>query len=100
MDDPSNLTDISHIGKQFHSFNIPVELQFDPLTGLLSRGSFLKKAKNDIPGLIKRYGQAVVLTLDLKDMKGFNTRFGQEAGDRLLCSISDILKQHFHRKHG
>ena len=95
MDDPANLTDISNISKQFHSLNIPAELQFDPLTGLLSRSSFLRKAQNDIPKIIERYGQAVVLTLDLKDMKGFNTSFGQEAGDRLLCSISDILKQHF-----
>ncbi|SEA05532.1 diguanylate cyclase (GGDEF) domain-containing protein [Oribacterium sp. KHPX15] len=99
MDDPANITDLSHIDKQFHSFNVPVELQFDPLTGLLSRRSFLKKAQNDIPGLIKRYGQAVVLTLDLKDMKGFNTSFGQEAGDLLLCSISNILKQHFGKEY-
>ncbi len=72
-----------------------LQLNFDSLTGLLCRSSFLEKAQKDLPNLIKRYKHAVVLTLDLKDMKGFNSNYGPAEGDRLLCGISCILDQHF-----
>ncbi len=72
-----------------------LQLEYDPLTGLLSRSSFLEKAQNDLPNIIKRYRHAVIITLDLKDMKGFNSNYGQEEGDHLLCCIANILNQHF-----
>ncbi|SFG62235.1 EAL domain-containing protein [Oribacterium sp. WCC10] len=99
MNESVNITELDDIDKTLDRFNMPVRLEYDTLTGLLCRSSFLEKAGNDIPDLLKRYDQAVIITLDLKDMKGFNSSYGQEEGDRLLCEIADILKQHFGNEH-
>ncbi len=99
MRESVNVAELEDIDNTTDSFNMPMQLEYDSLTGLLCRASFLEKAGNDLPDLLKRYGHAVVITLDLKDMKGFNSSFGQEAGDRLLCGIADILKQHFGTEH-
>lgn len=99
MRESVDITELDDIDRNFNSFNMPMQLEYDSLTGLLCRGSFLEKAANDIPDLLKRFGHAVIITLDLKDMKGFNSSYGQEEGDRLLCGIADILKQHFGNEH-
>ena len=99
MRESVDTAELEDIDQNFNSFNMPMKLEYDTLTGLLCRASFLEKAANDIPDILKRFGHAVIITLDLKDMKGFNSSYGQEAGDRLLCGIADILKQHFGIEH-
>ncbi len=96
MDDSYTATGLNNIDNYSTTDDmLTLQLDYDPLTGLLSRSSFLEKAQNDLTNTLKRYRHAVVLTLDLKDMKGFNSNYGQEEGDRLLCGIANILKLHF-----
>ena len=69
----------------------PVTLTLDPLTGLLSRNSFLEQVRirldQDAPG------DWCIATIDLEHFKLFNDWYGQEAGDRLLKNIADDLKR-------
>ena len=59
----------------------PVTLTLDPLTGLLSRNSFLEQVRirldQDAPK------DWCIATIDLEHFKLFNDWYGQEAGDRL-----------------
>ena len=69
----------------------PVTLTLDPLTGLLSRNSFLEQVRirldQDAPK------DWCIATIDLEHFKLFNDWYGQEAGDRLLKNIADYLKR-------
>ena len=69
----------------------PVTLTLDPLTGLLSRNSFLEQVRirldQDAPK------DWCIATIDLEHFKLFNDWYGQEAGDRLLQNIADYLKR-------
>ena len=69
----------------------PVTLTLDPLTGLLSRNSFLEQVRirldQDTPK------DWCIATIDLEHFKLFNDWYGQEAGDRLLKNIADYLKR-------
>ena len=69
----------------------PVTLTLDPLTGLLSRNSFLEQVRirldQDVPK------DWCIATIDLEHFKLLNDWYGQEAGDRLLKNIADYLKR-------
>lgn len=65
----------------------------DALTGLLNRQAFF----DFIRGLGSE-GSMGVLFCDANALKYSNDKFGHEAGDRLLCRISDQLRHHFRSK--
>ena len=56
----------------------------DPLTGLANARSFDPVLEREL-AIARREGQPVaVIMLDLDDFKGFNDRYGHQAGDDLL----------------
>lgn len=65
----------------------------DPLTGLCNRRSLEKMISNCVENY-KRYGITFsVLIFDIDDFKKINDTYGHQNGDKVLVSISDILKQ-------
>lgn len=64
----------------------------DPLTGLCNRRSLEKNITVCIDNY-KRHGiKFSVLIFDIDDFKAINDTYGHQDGDRVLVSISDILK--------
>ena len=65
----------------------------DPLTGAQCRRSFERDLSEQV-GRAKRYGErAAVLVIDVDDFKSVNDRFGHPAGDAVLRSVADALRQ-------
>jgi diguanylate cyclase (GGDEF)-like protein len=67
----------------------------DPLTGLFNR-RFLEESFERELQLAGRKKQALaVIFLDLDHFKGFNDSFGHDAGDLVLQSLADLLRNFF-----
>ncbi|MEQ9258648.1 MAG: GGDEF domain-containing protein [Roseovarius sp.] len=56
----------------------------DPLTGALNRRGFSRKVEEASPG--------AVVHLDLDHFKAINDTHGHDAGDRLLCNLTSVLR--------
>lgn len=59
---------------------------YDQLTGLLSRYSFLRKLKTAAP-------QRVVALGDIDDFKRVNDVFGHNCGDEILSAVAELLRK-------
>lgn len=78
--------------------HLQVMASSDSLTGVLNRRGFFERARElllstSIDG--GRNCQAILLYLDLDDMKGINDRLGHDAGDRALQHVAARLRQRF-----
>ncbi len=78
---------------------ITTQVKHDPLTGLLSRWYFLENAKVGIDTIVKSKDKPVIMSFDLKDMKGFNSKYSIDEGDKLLYAVGQILSNHFGQTH-
>lgn len=70
--------------------------QYDALTGLLNRvalearlANWITRARDE-----RRTGMFAVLFVDLDRFKVINDTYGHDAGDRLLCAIARLLREH------
>ena len=63
----------------------------DDLTGLQNRRGFLALAEQHLK-LIRRKGAALLVYLDLDDLKSINDTFGHPAGNSALVETADILR--------
>ena len=66
--------------------------RFDELTGLCNRSFFLQRADALLAEMDNR-GEAAVFFIDLDDFKKINDTFGHEAGDMVLTSVAERLRQ-------
>lgn len=65
----------------------------DPMTGLYNRGSFDKFLNNELQ-MKERYDSPMsLLMLDIDDFKVINDTFGHQAGDQVIISLANILKE-------
>ena len=65
----------------------------DPLTGALNRRAFEETASSEI-ARAERYQRPLCLVyLDIDDFKRVNDTGGHDAGDRLLVTVADTLRQ-------
>ncbi|MBI5026395.1 MAG: diguanylate cyclase, partial [Nitrospirae bacterium] len=65
----------------------------DGLTGLNNHRHFQERLKDEI-ARARRYGREVsLLILDIDHFKNFNDIYGHQVGDRVLKSISSIIKE-------
>lgn len=69
------------------------EMQYDHLTGLYSRKAFFDKTEKMIAE--KPAGHYVISCLDIDSFKIINDLYGTDMGDKILCSVADILKDGF-----
>ncbi len=67
----------------------------DPLTGLFNRRYFNERCRSVISLLDKKQGSVSLISFDADNFKSYNDYYGHEAGDFLLCSISDIMLRFF-----
>jgi len=70
-------------------------IQYDPLTGLLRPEPFFEKVLQRVNALSKRRREEGVMALVMGDVdwfKAYNDRNGQEAGNRLLRELGQVLK--------
>lgn len=68
----------------------------DPLTGLFNR----RYLEEYLDRELHRSNQQrfSVLMLDIDHFKGFNDRYGHEAGDAVLCAVAETLQQVFRKE--
>ncbi len=64
----------------------------DALTGLGNRTAYLERL-NELSGFPKR--SLGVIFIDLNDLKYINDKYGHQAGDNYICSLSRIFYRHF-----
>lgn len=67
--------------------------RIDPLTSLLNRRAFYEQGEQAIE-VMNRYGrEGAVLMLDIDHFKSINDRFGHAAGDRVIRSVADGIRE-------
>ncbi len=67
-------------------------VEHDHLTGLMSRGRFMRIGQEVIEDCRSRNGRAIFLMIDVDHFKDINDMFGHEAGDTVLKSVAGQLK--------
>jgi diguanylate cyclase (GGDEF)-like protein len=65
----------------------------DPLTGLANRRFMHENEKHLIAGAKRSGKQMAVLAVDLDDFKAVNDRFGHAAGDEVIVTSAERMKQ-------
>jgi diguanylate cyclase (GGDEF)-like protein len=65
----------------------------DPLTGLANRRFVHENEKHLIAGAKRSQKQMAVLAVDLDDFKAVNDRFGHAAGDAVIVTSAERMKQ-------
>ncbi len=81
------------IEKSYYSRALKKLASCDPMTGLYNRGSFDKFLSNELQ-LKERYNTDLsLLMLDIDDFKTINDTYGHQAGDQVIISLSNIIKE-------
>ena len=70
----------------------------DPLTGLFNRRYLEESVERELYRLARREHPAGFAMLDLDHFKNFNDTFGHEAGDVLLRTFGQFLREHLRRE--
>lgn len=69
----------------------------DPLTGVFSRSSGEEVLALQF-SIVARSGAALCIAfIDLDHFKSINDRYGHEAGDKVLCNMTDLVVRHLRR---
>ncbi|HET7226338.1 MAG TPA: GGDEF domain-containing protein [Candidatus Eisenbacteria bacterium] len=64
----------------------------DPLTSVYNRAYFDRQLENEM-ARVRRDGSSMALAIaDIDDFKSFNTRYGYEAGNRVLVQVAERLR--------
>jgi diguanylate cyclase (GGDEF)-like protein len=73
------------------------ELRFladhDPLTGLLNRRRFRSELDQYVSFTARYGGRGAVMVIDIDGLKEVNDRLGHQAGDTLIRSVAEILRE-------
>ncbi len=67
----------------------------DSLTGLFLRRYLMERVAEEIPRHLRRDKGMAFIMFDLDHFKSYNDRFGHPAGDILLKTMAELLKNHF-----
>ena len=67
----------------------------DPLTGLLNRRGFMEMGTQHLQLAARRGERALVVYVDVDNMKPVNDSFGHDEGDRLLRRVAGVLTMVF-----
>lgn len=70
----------------------------DALTGLVNRREFESRLERVLISAHSEKSEHVLCYLDLDHFKRVNDTCGHEAGDALLCEVSELLTQHFRKR--
>ena len=64
----------------------------DSLTGCLNHGAFHGRLREEIARAERTSGRLALISIDFDDFKSVNDRFGHLAGDELLRTLADVLR--------
>jgi diguanylate cyclase (GGDEF)-like protein len=67
----------------------------DDLTNLPNRRAFTEAAAAELVRARRSGRPLAVALVDLDDFKRVNDTFGHSTGDRILCDVADVLREHF-----
>jgi diguanylate cyclase (GGDEF)-like protein len=67
----------------------------DELTRLPNRRGFAEAAAAELARAQRTGRPLAVALVDIDDFKRVNDTFGHPAGDRVLCGVADVLREHF-----
>lgn len=65
--------------------------EHDPLTGLLNRRGFLRRAEVERRRASRTGAPMTIAFIDLDDFKALNDVYGHQAGDRVLAVLGEVL---------
>jgi two-component system cell cycle response regulator len=65
----------------------------DPLTACFNRRHFMQQAERELQRAARYQRPLSLLMLDIDGFKGFNDRYGHQAGDRILCALVDLCQK-------
>ena len=82
-------------GPLFCVFISIAQVKHDTLTRLPNMWYFLELAGVGEKKMYQEGRQPVTLSMNLIGMKGFNSKYGHEEGDRLLVAVAELLKKWF-----
>ena len=82
-------------GPLFSVFISIAQVKYDTLTRLPNMWYFLELAGIGEKKMYQEGKQPVTLSMNLIGMKGFNSKYGHEEGDRLLIAVAELLKKWF-----
>ena len=90
------LHDVTERAEQ--EFQTRFEADHDPLTDLLNRRAGEKRLKKALRDCLKSHQHLVLMMIDLDKFKPINDTYGHEAGDKVLITIAQRIKQHFYQE--
>src|SRR5205085_6319603 len=64
----------------------------DPLTSVYNRPYFDRQVQNEMARAQRESSSMALCIADIDDFKSFNTRFGFEAGNRVLIEVAHALR--------
>jgi diguanylate cyclase (GGDEF)-like protein len=67
----------------------------DDLTNLANRRAFTEAAAAELVRARRSGRPLAVALVDIDDFKRVNDTFGHSTGDRILCGLADVLREHF-----
>jgi diguanylate cyclase (GGDEF)-like protein len=86
-----------HIGLALANLNLREKLQHesirDPLTGLFNRRYMEEALEIEIPRCARKQATLGVIMIDIDHFKKVNDQDGHEAGDIILCKVSEYLSE-------
>ena len=65
----------------------------DPLTGVANRRSLIAALDRDVARAQRMRESMALMMVDIDYFKDVNDRYGHPAGDRVLCSVVNVLRQ-------
>ncbi len=95
VEDYGKLYDDPIEGPLFYVFVSAIQIKNDALTGLPNMNYFMENANSEQKKMFKRGEKPVTIAFDLMGMKGFNSKYGHDSGDSLLCIVGNLLRKHF-----
>lgn len=99
LEDYGRYVEDPEVGPIFYVFVTTSRMRMDGLTGLQSDWYFLDVAARGLDRSYRSGKRPVILGFDLIGMKGFNSKYGRNAGDELLMEFAVLLTDIFGNNH-
>lgn len=75
----------------YYIFLRELQFKYDIQTGIKNRSAFEKEMKRHA----KNHNDAVIVVIDINNLKFFNDRYGHESGDEVIISAAHIIDKSF-----
>lgn len=73
--------------------NNRVMAAMDPLTGVANRRSLISALDRDVARAVRMHESIALMMVDIDHFKNVNDQYGHPVGDRVLCSVVNVLRK-------